>query len=191
MTCESCKAVVPSYDCVHCGDFEQGYRILCNRCFNDLMAEQAGLADFDNSQIESIRLTDVSGVEHQFQFTTRLLGDRLAIEAFEWKDGDRNGYQFQILGTPEEERFALLGKLVGKMRRALATKYLVEEPGYGLLIADRCVRGRVAFDPESESHMPMVVIDGKDVTWDAFGQMMRSFEGWQFRLDLVDRSDEA
>jgi hypothetical protein len=39
--------------------------------------------------------------------------------------------------------------------------------------------------------MPCVVIDGRRVDWTDFGAMLMAFEGWQFRVDLVDPSDEA
>jgi hypothetical protein len=38
--------------------------------------------------------------------------------------------------------------------------------------------------------MPIVVIDGQEISWEEFGHMMSSFEGWQFKLEMLDRSDE-
>nr|WP_281355946.1 hypothetical protein [Azoarcus taiwanensis] len=40
-------------------------------------------------------------------------------------------------------------------------------------------------------HTPLLVIDGREISWDEFGRMLMAFEGWQFKLDMVDRSDEA
>ena len=36
----------------------------------------------------------------------------------------------------------------------------------------------------------LVVVDGKEVSWDDLGRMLISMEGWQFRLDLADPSEE-
>lgn len=36
----------------------------------------------------------------------------------------------------------------------------------------------------------MLIIDGKDITWDEFGQMFMSYEGWQFKLEIRDKSEE-
>ena len=189
--CEACSATVPNYDTIHIGNLEHGYQQLCNQCFNAQMAERSGLKNFDNHRIESMLLVDSDGKNHQFHFTTHLFGDKVAIEAFEMEDGIRGGYKFQVLGEPDEERFALLGQLVQKMRRALAVKHLSHDQRCGWLIADQCVRGRIDADLESTFRMPMLVIDGQNVTWDEFGQMLMSFEGWQFRLDIVDRSQET
>jgi hypothetical protein len=38
--------------------------------------------------------------------------------------------------------------------------------------------------------MPMLVIDGRDVSWEEFGQMLTTFEGFQFKLEIVDKSDD-
>lgn len=35
-----------------------------------------------------------------------------------------------------------------------------------------------------------VVIDGRRVDWTDFGAMLMEFEVWQFRIELVDPSDE-
>jgi len=37
----------------------------------------------------------------------------------------------------------------------------------------------------------MLVIDGQEVSWDELGRMLMTFEGWQFRLTIGDRSDEV
>ena len=39
--------------------------------------------------------------------------------------------------------------------------------------------------------VPQLVIDGREVSWDEFGRMLMSFEGWQFRLAIRDRSEEV
>ena len=36
----------------------------------------------------------------------------------------------------------------------------------------------------------MVVIDGREISWDELGRMVAAFEGWQFKLELRDLSEE-
>ena len=36
----------------------------------------------------------------------------------------------------------------------------------------------------------MVVIDGREISWNKLGRMVATFEGWQFKLEFRDRSDE-
>jgi hypothetical protein len=38
--------------------------------------------------------------------------------------------------------------------------------------------------------MPCVVVDGQEISWEDFGRMISSFEGWQFKLEILDRSEE-
>jgi hypothetical protein len=38
--------------------------------------------------------------------------------------------------------------------------------------------------------MPLVVIDGREISWEQFGRMLMTFEGWQFKLQILDRSEE-
>jgi len=35
-----------------------------------------------------------------------------------------------------------------------------------------------------------LVIDGREITWDQFGHMLMTFEGWQCRLEILDKSEE-
>jgi hypothetical protein len=39
--------------------------------------------------------------------------------------------------------------------------------------------------------MPVLVIDGRDVSWEELGRMLMTFEGWQFRMVIRDRSGEV
>jgi hypothetical protein len=136
-------------------------------------------------------LSDAHGDDHEFHFRSLLLGDQLSLEAFELAGGDGSkGYRFQSLGDPEAEPFALLGQLIQKIKRALATTHLVADAG-GLRVAETLVRGRIEWDGIDHSGRPCVVIDGRRVDWDNFGAMLMAFEGWQFRLEMLDPSDEA
>jgi hypothetical protein len=52
------------------------------------------------------------------------------------------------------------------------------------------VRERIESDATEDGRVPLLVIDGREVSWEDFGQMLMTFEGWQFRLEIGDRSDE-
>jgi hypothetical protein len=119
------------------------------------------------------------------------LGNILSLQAFELQDGTPAGYQFQIIGDPEDDLFALLGRMIEKIRRALAVKYLTEDPKFGLQIAEDLVCGNIESDPSLDERTPLLIIDGKEVTWQEFGEILMTFEGSQFRLEVFDPSDEA
>jgi hypothetical protein len=188
--CEACGTAVPSYDAVSCGSIERGYRELCTSCFNAEVASALGLEGFENVHLQPIVLTDCAGGQHEFHFQIRLLGDVAALEAFELKAGVPDGYQFEILGEPDGEPLSLLASLIERMRRSLSVRYL-ERSEDGAQIAGQTVCGRIEWDASGDGRVPLLVIDGQDVSWDEFGRMLTSFEGWQFRLAIRDRTDEV
>jgi hypothetical protein len=76
------------------------------------------------------------------------------------------------------------------MKRALAIRHLVERAGQ-LEVAETTVRGRIEWDDNENGRLPCIVIDGRRIDWADFGAMLMAFEGWQFRIELVDPGDEA
>lgn len=118
-----------------------------------------------------------------------MFGAGVALSALELRNGHPGGYQFQIIGDPEEDLLALLGRLIERIRRALAAKHLTNGK-LGLQIADRVVRGLIQWDDAHDGRVPTLVIDGREVTWEDFGRMLMCFEGWQFQLNIRDKSEE-
>jgi hypothetical protein len=194
--CFRCGTVTSPHDVVSVASGDGVFRSLCSRCFNTEMAHHAELHAFQNPEFAPVRLADADGVVHEFHVRSVLFGDRLSLEAFEVASGDEDcmNFCFQNLGDPRSEPFELLGNLVQKVKRALATRHLVEHAG-NLEMAGTVIRGRIEWDSGQESRargrLPCVVIDGRRVDWTEFGAMLMAFEGWQFRIELVDPSDEA
>mgnify|MGYP003553133904 FL=1 len=191
ITCDACRQPTPAHDVVNYGSMEGGYRQLCGRCFNEAAASRLGLQGFEHVVFEPVRMVDGRGAEHEFRFRTRLFGPGMAIDAFELRDGSPAGYEFQVIGEPDDDPLELLGKLIGKMRRALALTHL-EDTDHGPQVNDRLIlRGTVDSDPDEDHRVPMVVIDGREISWDELGRMVAAFEGWQFKLEFRDRSEEV
>jgi hypothetical protein len=189
--CAGCGRPTPGYDIVQYGSIERGYRQLCNSCFNAEVAQRADLSDFENIQFEPVVMNDASGNVHEFHFRTRLRAAHVSLEAFELLDDYPGGYRFQVLGDPEGDLMVLLGKLIEKMRRALSLKH-IEDGKLGRQIADhQTVRGLVDWDDESDGRVRLLIIDGRRITWEEFGHMLMSFEGWQFKLEVRDFSEEV
>ena len=188
--CEGCHEMSPGYDIIHVGSMEGGYRQLCTKCYNAEVAKRCGLDDFENIRLEPVGLDDCTGQKHEFHFRTRLMGHIVSIEAFELHNGGPGGYLFQQVADPEEDLFTLLGRLIHKMRRALAVKH-VEDGKLGLQIIDQTIRGRIESDLDADVRMPLVVVDGREISWDEFGEMLMTFKGWQFRMQIADPSEEV
>jgi hypothetical protein len=86
-----------------------------------------------------------------------------------------------------DEPLSLLGCLIERMRRSLSVKYL-ERSEHGAQIADRRHAG--------ESNGMRLRTAGasarrrrSESTVDELGRMLMSFEGWQFRVEMCDRSE--
>jgi hypothetical protein len=189
--CESCGRTVPDYDVVNYGSVDAGYRQLCTKCFSAVVAESGGLDGFTHAELAPVELTDCDGEAHVFHLRMRLFGPGVSLDAFEVRDGEPAGYQFQVIGEPEDDALALLARLIEKIRRALSIKHVkADSLGLGPQIADRVVRGRIEWDEAKDGRVPLLVVDGREITWDEFGHMLMTFEGWQFKLEIRDKSEE-
>ena len=188
--CEECGQNRPGYDIVHIASAEQKCRVLCSRCFNIEVAKATGMEGFEQAVFESMGFSDCSRQTHKFHFRTRLLATGMAIDAFELRNGNPAGYFFQIIGDLGEDQLVLFGRLVEKIRRALSVKHLTNGDS-GLQISDqRIVRGRIEWDEYHGGYLPQLVIDGREINWDQFGNMLMNYEGWQFKLTIADKSEE-
>ena len=187
--CEDCSHLVPPYDMIHLTVSERQSRRICIRCFNTRIAG----VDFEHPSFEPVMLRDASGVPHEFHFTARHGGSHLAIEAFEVEHGRPSGYQFQVLGDPNDEPLAIFQRLFERMRRALGRQHL-EKSDLGQQIAASgegwVVRGQIEWDEDEGGRVPRLVVDGKSYGWDEIGRMLMTFEGFEVKMEVYDRSEE-
>lgn len=191
INCEGCGASTPGYEIIHFGSVEDGYRQLCSLCFNAEVVKRSGCEDFENIRLDPVTLLDCLGDAHTFHFQLRLLGNIVALDAFELHDGHPAGHEFQIVGDPADDAFSLLGRMIERIKRALSVRHIADTDDFGLQIVDDVVRGRIESDTITGESGPVLIIDGKEITWEEFGQMLTTFEGWQFKLEIFDRSEEA
>jgi hypothetical protein len=188
--CANCDEFTPGYDIISYGSIGKGYREICSRCFNAEVAKSDGLTNFEHLKFDPVELADCLGKTHVFHFRTRLFGPGVALDAFELQNGNPAGYQFQVIGEPGDDLLALLGRLIDKIRRALSLRHIVDGE-FGRQIADhRLVRGTIEWDEARGGQVPLVIIDGREITWDELGQMLMTYEGWQFKLEIRDKSEE-
>ncbi len=49
--------------------------------------------------------------------------------------------------------------------------------------------------PKSSAHselfVPLLVVDGREISWREFGRMLTTYEGWNFKLDIFDSNEEG
>ena len=61
----------------------------------------------------------------------------------------------------------------------------------GPQIADHgVVRGTIKWDEAQGGQVPLAIIDGREIKWDELGRMLMTYEGWQFKLEIRDKSEE-
>jgi len=103
------------------------------------------------------------------------------------QSGDADdGFQLKVFGEHDADPAVLLAALDERVRAEVGRQYLERDHGCwqvaGLEVAGR-VSGSVT---GSASGSPDLVIDGRRLSWDEFGQAMASFEGWWFRISFGD-----
>ena len=184
VVCDHCGAKVPKYETVISP--EDGKR-RCFNCFSKKMSQELGI-DFEAVNFDPITLEDSYGEKHTFHFRSLLVPTGKAIEAFELKDGEPGGYMLSVLDDFYCDIKGLQKKLVNRLQRAMEHKSLEKFHGNWTLVSPGVIRGRIEYGFGEDS--PIIIIDGKYFSWDEFGRMITSYEGWQFRLKIVDKTDE-
>ena len=108
--------------------------------------------------------------------------------------GAGEGYRFAVLGDHDAEVGPLVSQVRAIAEREVARQYLEPAEGRaGWSVADGDeVVGRLVSRADGPSWTPYdVVIDGRTLTWEEFGEALSSYEGWIFRLVIEDRVVEA
>jgi hypothetical protein len=85
----------------------------------------------------------------------------------------------------EMEAIEIQGGRPRRMREGLATKH-VQHGRFGWQLAKgQRLTARIDADLESDQRLPILVIDGKELSWSQVGHMLMTFEG--FTVDMLVR----
>ena len=187
--CTECRGEASCYDGVFITSGSTSH-FLCSKCYNKAMAEAIGL-DFDHLSFHPVVFADIDGENHTFHFLTRLFGDTVNIQALEIRDGEPKGYEFSVHGDAVDDLFGLFAKLVERIRRELQRKHIEPADLTPYSIADGdIVRGHITWDDDTHGELPSLVIDGKGISWQEFGRMLMSYEGFHFKLEIFESTEE-
>lgn len=96
--CERCGQPLKSYESISVANV--GLR--CYRCFNEEAATLMDV-DFDHTALEPVTVPDADGVDHTFEFRSRLVATGHALHARERLSEEREGYEFSVLGDFEAD----------------------------------------------------------------------------------------
>jgi len=155
--------------------------------------QRAGLPELETADFDPVTLWDSVGKEHTFHFVVHM-STGLGIKAFEWVNGGPGGYQFSVLEPPEMPVREAFATLVKKIEAGIAVRYLRSSdfPGTGasqnrLYVNGTAVNGRI----DEREGTPTVVIDGREYTWEEFGEFLSCFNGFNFRLECFDACESV
>ena len=122
--------------------------------------------------------TDCAGQEHAFIISIFPVSFGTALHALE--EGKDQGYSFRQFDPTSH--YLALGRLRGRIRQALSTRHIEQrEPG-NFQATHQTLRGRISY----ASNEVGFVIDGQFLTLQQFGKMVETYEGFEFRLDILD-----
>jgi len=128
----------------------------------------------DDSFPASGSFVDCCGKLRVFDLELLETGSGYFVRATEHVSGN-DGYAFAA--HAESDPWLALGRLRQTIQSGLATRYLVEEDHHPSLGHDVAV-GHIAFGG--------VVVDGRYLSYDEFAVMLSAYEGWRFRISIVD-----
>lgn len=142
---------------------------------------------------EKITVYDYAGTARNFSVQPRLYPNGILLEAAE---DIEYGYRFAVHGELDCNQTELFQKLADKVEHRVSIRYtktgkFPNGQKYHSIIANEAV-GHIDHEEMSPS-VPKVVIDGQPYTWEQFGEMVKSFEGFQFQMKLFryDRGCEV
>ena len=183
--------------CHECGAAEVGVRYgdarLCDGCFNDRVAEAAGLPRLPTPPPPLV-LAGRDGREHQlrFRFLRAPTGLEVLLEETNVPPGE--GYRFAVRGDRAADPEPLVEHVSAIARRELARQYL--QPAShrsGWIVGDDDeVGGRFVWNDDGLTGRPYnVVVDGRTLSWEELGEALEPYEGWNLRLVIEDRVEEG
>ena len=94
----------------------------------------------------------------------------------------KNGQGFFFREFDATSPYLALGRLRGRIQKALATRHIEERDRGNFQATHRTLRGRISYSDDEVAF----VIDGKLLTLRQFGKMVETYEGFEFRLDIAE-----
>lgn len=189
-----------SSKCQRCGHnilaYEKGVHLqskpveelLCTDCFNN---EMAVICDVQLEDIET-RIINIQGrgrKKHTFYISRMVFPMGISLEAIEIQNGEARGYKTSVKGSLDCDQSELIEELMKKIKKVVSKKYIVlEKVGWekkNCIKKDEVV-GRIEWDEKHRGRLPLIIVDGKEYTWEQLGEMMMSFEGWDFKLKIFE-----
>lgn len=173
--------------CDGCGgapiDIHDGDAALCDRCFSLRMSAEMGLPWLPNPPGPS-SYPGPDGTMHRFRFRLWRSLSGIAAEAIEQGVPAGDGYRVKVFGSHAADPERLFTRLTVKLLARLARADLSTGPSGWPMISGDALTGRLEWNEDDGPYD--VIVDGRRLTWQEFGEALEPFQGWDFELRFVD-----
>ncbi len=192
--CERCGVIVSPQEIITLdrGSISPAEHI-CRDCHNQSIAQRMGV-NYTPLHKKELTVLDAHEVEHRFILTQLIHSSGLGIIAEEVTEHDTLGYRFSVQGDFREKQADLLNRLADKIKKNISIQYIGSRKFVGRSVSNInsfTVAGRVESTLAADSNgLPLLIIDGKPCTWSELGYLIAKFEGFQFKLDFIDMTDD-
>lgn len=165
--------------------------MLCDRCFDCRIAEQTGLPRLPDPPPPLV-LVGPDGRRHRFRFRIWRAPTGIEVQLEETDVTVGEGYEFAVLGDHDANVDGLIEHVRQQAEAEVGRLYLEPAHDHDGWMVDEEVAGRFVWNDEEPSGRPYkVVVDGRTLTWEELGLALEAYEGWNFRLVIEDRVQDA
>ena len=139
------------------------------------------------------KIKDKRGKAYHFKVATFLCPGGQLSEAIEFKKKHEDPrYFFRVL-TPFDsdiEKAELL--LKAKIKKGIDRRHLEVSNGHLIITDKNTLRGRIesSMGKKDTEFDQVLIIDGKRITIEEFARLIDGYEGWDFKLEMADRTDD-
>ncbi|MTI81236.1 MAG: hypothetical protein FH758_10170 [Firmicutes bacterium] len=164
---------------------------ICMECNNNFTANYMGI-ELSSFQPGIYEFSGIRGKKHIFNVQRRVSPMGIGYEANEVTKDGSPGFTVAVMDGVDCDQQLLLEKLKTKVKKTIFKRYLKKSfspyGGKTISIKDSEVTGRFEYNEDNDT--PKLVIDGKEFTWEEFGRMLNSYEGFQFQLKIMDITED-
>jgi hypothetical protein len=166
---------------------------ICYDCNNQAIAGRMHV-NYIPLKNKTLAVTDGKGNERVFSLKQVIHNTGIGILAEEATESGLPGYRFSILGSFDEKQADILEKLTQKIKRNTSAQYISTRKFAGnsiTTINGFKVAGRLETNTnENTNGLPVFYVDGKAYTWEELGNILKRFEGFQFKLDFMEMTED-
>ena len=127
---------------------------------------------------------DHSGAHRTFLISYRSSGLGFTVTA---EEEGKQGLGYEFSAFSETSPYTALGAVRRKMYRSLATRHITRSDGHYHPLHDT-LRGRITANGKGAL---VLVIDGIPLTLEDLREILAMHEGWDFRLQIADSSEDV